>query len=158
VTAVIVMLTYERFRSSLNSTTALREFQMTTLLVVEYDRLLRESMTLALTMKGYAVLPAATGQDALSLLAAGQPTPDLILSEIALPDLDGFALLGRVRSEVRYGGILFVFVTTIDAPEMIRKGKALGADNHVVKPFNFDHLITIIEDHLTAAKRDRGRG
>jgi DNA-binding response OmpR family regulator len=102
---------------------------------------------------GYRVATAATGEDALAKLA-GEP-PDLVVLDIMLPGLDGFAVCARIRE---VSTVPIIMLTAKGAQEDKIKGLRLGADDYVVKPFSAQELLARVEavlrrSHLAEAPR-----
>ncbi|MEO3801335.1 response regulator transcription factor [Nonomuraea sp. B1E8] len=109
------------------------------LLVVDDEPNIRELFSASLRMAGFEVLTAADGKEALRV--AQQGAPDLVMLDVMLPDLDGLAVAGRLRSRGRRVPVLFV--TAKDAPEDRLAGLGLGAD-YVTKPFSLEEVIARI--------------
>jgi two-component system KDP operon response regulator KdpE len=106
-------------------------------------------LTLALTARGYGVIAAATGEEGIS--SAALETPDLIVLDLGLPDLDGVEVCRRLREWTETP----IIVLSADGTES-RKVEALneGADDFVTKPFG----IAELEARMRVALRHRGRG
>lgn len=121
---------------------------MTKVLVAEDNLTLLEEITLALEMRGYEVDQATDGQKALDILSDSAQLPDIIVSDIAMPDVDGFQLLEHLRNDPACNGLPFLFITAFDSPNSLRISKELGADDYIVKPFKEEDLILAIENKL----------
>ncbi len=121
---------------------------MTKVLVAEDNTTLLENITLELELLGYEVLQATNGQGALNVLKTTDQLPDIIVSDIAMPDLDGFQLLEHVRSDPAWEGIPFLFLTAFDNQDNIRVSKQLGADDYIVKPFMADDLVLAMQSKI----------
>jgi len=121
---------------------------MTKVLIVEDDHNLRENMMIELEVQGYDTLEASDGKGALYILRASEQLPDIIVSDIAMPDMDGYDLLRYIRSDARWYGIPVLFVTAFGDKDSIRVSKELGVDDYIVKPFEMDDLIVAIENKL----------
>ncbi|AGT11623.1 response regulator [Paracoccus aminophilus] len=108
---------------------------------------------------GYGALEVASGEEALEQLARVQP--DLILCDISMPGMDGYAVLQAVKAA---GGpnaaIPFVFLTALAERQQIIDGKRLGADDYLVKPIDYDLMLATVEARLRQLKLwpDRGTG
>jgi len=117
----------------------------TSILIVEDNDTLRRLLEYRLS-KLYTVRSAAHGEDALRLIEEG--LPDLIVSDIMMPRMDGFALLNILRQEERTRAIPFIFLTAkTDDPSRL-KGMGQGVDDYITKPFDIDYLLTRIEKIL----------
>lgn len=101
-------------------------------LVVDDSFTLRELQRRILERAGYEVVLAEDGVEALSVLAE-EDGVDVLVSDIDMPNLDGFGLVEAVRSESRFESLPVVIVTSRDADEDRRRGIELGADEYVVK-------------------------
>lgn len=118
-----------------------------TILVVDDDKLIRWSVSVILGNAGYRVHEAATGKKGLA--AVVQHRPDLVLLEIALPDMDGFTLLEAI-CEIRPD--LPVLVMTADATsETARQAARLGARGQLDKPFDPALLQATVSEALEPA-------
>ncbi|MFI7124557.1 response regulator transcription factor [Nonomuraea sp. NPDC050153] len=118
------------------------------LLVVDDEPNIRELFSASLRMAGFEVLTAADGMEALRV--AEESTPDLVMLDVMLPDLDGLAVAGRLRSRGRRVPVLFV--TAKDTPEDRLAGLGLGED-YVTKPFSLEEVIARIRAVLRRTRR-----
>ena len=107
------------------------------LLLADDDDNLRSMLEAALRHHGYDVTAVASGREALA--AAGESNPDLIVLDVMMPDLDGFEVCRRLRTEG--SRVPVVFLTARDATEDKVRGLTLGGDDYVVKPFSLDELV-----------------
>jgi two-component system sensor histidine kinase/response regulator len=118
----------------------------TSILVVEDEALLRQGLKALLQSRGYEVATAANGQEALDVLA--QSRPDLILADIMMPVMDGYALYEAVRANPTWDAIPFVFLTALGDKTDIRLGRELGVDDYVVKPCEPEEVLASIQGRL----------
>ncbi len=102
-----------------------------------------------LDMAGYKVQLAENGQEALQVLTRFRP--DLIISDIMMPEMDGFALLEEVRRRPNWAVIPFIFLTAKGQRTDIRAGKQLGADDYLVKSVDLDDLLVVVRAKLDRA-------
>jgi two-component system OmpR family response regulator len=107
------------------------------LLIADDDDNLRSMLEAALRHHGYDVTAVASGREALA--AASEAAPDLIVLDVMMPDLDGFEVCRRLRTEG--SRVPVVFLTARDATEDKVRGLTLGGDDYVVKPFSLDELV-----------------
>lgn len=107
-------------------------------LVVEDNATLRRLLEYRLG-KRFNVRSAMHGEHALQLIE--QEPPDLIVSDIMMPHMDGFALLAALRSDARFQAIPFIFLTAKNDDLSRQKGLRKGVDDYLTKPFDIDHLI-----------------
>jgi len=94
----------------------------------------------------YAVQVASSGTHALRV-ALAEP-PDLVLLDVMMPDMDGYAVLEAMRAQPRLADVPVIFVTGLEGPEDQRRGFALGAADYVVKPYNADIVLARVRAHL----------
>ena len=101
----------------------------------------------ALRHLGFEVFPVANGRDALAAVATVQP--DLIVLDVMMPDLDGFEVCRRLRTEGKRVPVLFL--TARDATDDKVRGLTLGADDYLVKPFSLEELVARVNAVLRRA-------
>jgi signal transduction histidine kinase len=121
---------------------------MTKIMVVEDNMTLLESIAFELEMQDYDVVQAMDGQSAINQLEQMSSLPDIIVSDIAMPELDGYKLLELVRHNEAWQSIPLIFLTAFDSKNSIRISKELGVDDYLVKPFDPDDLIIAVENKL----------
>lgn len=100
--------------------------------------------------KGIQVAPATSGEQALGLAVAKMP--DLILLDVQMPEMDGFEVCRRLKSDPITRDIPVIFLTARSESEDIMKGFMLGAIDYITKPFNSDEVIIRIKNHLELKK------
>lgn len=116
-------------------------------LLVDDDAELTDILHDYLEDKGLQVTEAGSARQALYLLKHSGPY-DLVLLDIGLPDLDGLAVLERLRLD---GYDLPVVMATAESNSLkVRRARQLGVSAYLLKPFDLDHLVQIV-DHLLAA-------
>jgi two-component system sensor histidine kinase/response regulator len=116
------------------------------ILVVEDDLALLEGVSELLKLSNYRVLTATNGREALAVL--DQHRPDLIVSDIMMPEMDGYAFHAAVREQPDMFTIPFIFLTARGEKRDIRKGKASGVDDYITKPFDDEDLLVAVESKL----------
>ena len=119
-----------------------------TILIVEDNVSLLEGLRDLLESTGYLVKTAENGSDALDLLE-NKLKPDLIISDIMMPRIDGYELKAKVREKPELVGVPFIFLTAKGGRDDIRKGKDLGADDYITKPFDEEDLLVAIRSKLS---------
>lgn len=123
-------------------------------LIVEDEPNLLLGIRDILQLDGYEVHTAQNGLEALDVLGdMGERLPDLIVSDIMMPKLDGLEFLQEVRKDSRWLMIPFIFLTAKGSKEDVQAGKRLGVDDYLVKPFDADDLLVAVESKL---KRHEG--
>ena len=119
-----------------------------TILVVEDDAQILEILTILLREQGYHVVRARDGQTALSQVK--NTRPDLIVSDVRMPGMDGFTLCEHVRADPAFAHVPFIFLTARDEKADRRRGMVLGADDYLTKPFEPEDLLLAIDARLCA--------
>ena len=123
-----------------------------TLLLIEDDEGIAEPLVFGLQSENMKVLHAPNGADGLALARSEQP--DVILLDVMLPDIDGFALCRTLRRE----SATPILMLTARGQEMDRvMGLELGADDYVVKPFSFRELLARVRAVLRRRDLDQGK-
>jgi putative two-component system response regulator len=117
-----------------------------TLLVVEDDPAMLVALRDILEASGYTVHTAANGQAALEVM--GRLRPNLILSDIAMPIMDGIELFDAVRRMPDAATIPFIFLTARGTREDIFAAKSLGADDYITKPITSQELLAAVKARL----------
>ena len=117
------------------------------LLVVEDEPAMLGVLQDILEAEGYEVYAAANGVEALEILKQ-KPIPDLIISDVMMPRMDGFELLRRVRRVDAWVNIPFMFLTARSEPSDMVSGMTLGADDYIPKPFEYAELTRVVAARL----------
>jgi two-component system alkaline phosphatase synthesis response regulator PhoP len=113
------------------------------ILIVEDEESLLKLESILLTTKGYLVQGATTGLAALEAVA--DEPPDLILLDIMLPEMDGFDVCERIKTDPRTKHIPVILLTARKTPEDVARGEAVGADQYITKPFKSAMVMETIE-------------
>ena len=121
-----------------------------TILVVEDDVLMLIGVSEMLRSAGYQVIGAEDGLAGLKALQ--QTRPDLIISDIMMPNLDGYGFLRKVRENPQWLDIPFIFLTAKGEKMDVRQGKQLGVDDYVTKPFDPEDLLVPVRARLKRAQ------
>ena len=113
------------------------------ILIVDDSRTQRERLRMLLARADYEVETAADGQEAI--VRVEQSPPDLIVSDVVMPGMDGFAFCQAVRANPATRRVPFILVTEWSAPTDVVRGLEAGADNFIPKPYDEDQLLGRIE-------------
>jgi CheY-like chemotaxis protein len=117
-----------------------------TILLVEDDVALLEGMGDTLEMMGYQTIKATNGREGLERLA--QVRPDLIISDIMMPEMDGYEFHKAVSSMSDTATIPFIFLTAKSDQADVRKGLREGVDAYLTKPFDLEDLLLHVQNKL----------
>lgn len=114
------------------------------ILVVEDDASLRDLLRLHLSAAGYEVQTAADG------IAAGyevlKSPPDLIITDVQMPNMDGFEFVAALKSDKSLPPIPVIFLTSVEDGD--QRGRELGAVGYVTKPVRADRLLALVAQHV----------
>lgn len=116
------------------------------ILVVEDDASMQKIIVTMLSRSGYQVTVASNGHEALTRIS--EFFPDLIISDIMMPDMDGISLLDNLRSHDSTRSIPLILVTAKATTANIIEGMQLGADDYLVKPFVMSELLARVRSKL----------
>ncbi len=119
---------------------------MKSILLVEDDEYMVNIMAKVLEEEGYRVHKSLSAEEALRFCR--ECTPDLIISDVKMGEMDGFALLGEIYSTAELKHIPFVFLTAHEESAAVRKAKELGATAYITKSFELDDIIRAIKQLL----------
>jgi len=115
---------------------------MEKILVIEDEKDVRENNHRAADSRGFTAIGAENG--ALGVRLARELLPDMILSDILMPGLDGYGVLATLSQERLTAAIPFILSTARVTREDTRKGMDLGADDYITKPFTRKELLNAI--------------
>jgi CheY-like chemotaxis protein len=118
------------------------------LLVADDNQDILFNLKIMLEESGYEVITSINGEKALDILKSGK-IPDLIVSDIMMPNMNGYEFFAEVSSHPQWNRIPFLFLTAKSTPEDIRLGKMLGVDDYITKPFNKEDLIASVSGKIT---------
>lgn len=109
------------------------------ILVVDDEAMIRKVVGRGLTAAGCTVVYAADGEEALARLT--EALPDLVISDVTMPRMDGFELVKRIRSQAATKALPVILLTGRGDTEDLVAGMGLGADDYLVKPFALRELL-----------------
>jgi signal transduction histidine kinase len=120
-----------------------------TILIVEDYQSLRAALRALLEAEDYRVRTASNGCEALEVMEG--ECPDLIVSDIRMPEMNGYDFYRAVRAQQEWVSIPFIFLTVKASRDDVLKGKALGADDYLTKPLDPKDLLVTIAAQLGRA-------
>jgi DNA-binding response OmpR family regulator len=123
---------------------------MKKILIIEDDRRIGLALGIRLRSFGYLTWLAADG--AMALKGIADHKPDLILLDISLPDMDGFAVAEQIRSTLRLATPI-IFLTASKRPEFHQRARDLGAVDFFEKPFESQDLLSALVKNLPQPER-----
>lgn len=123
------------------------ETEATKLLLVDDEPGLREAVEAYLADEGFVVQVASNANEAWALIQ--QQIPDLVITDIMMPQVDGYQFLEKLRNDPRYKGLPVVFLTAKGMTADRIKGYESGCDAYLSKPFDPDELVAIVKNLLS---------
>jgi DNA-binding NarL/FixJ family response regulator len=104
-----------------------------------------------LEFRGYEVITAENGREALEVLESA--TPDMIICDVMMPEMDGYSLVSTIRADPKTSWIPVLFLSAKGQSQDRVKGLNIGADVYMVKPFEPEELVAQVESSLKQASR-----
>ncbi|MAU12122.1 MAG: hypothetical protein CL607_20035 [Anaerolineaceae bacterium] len=117
--------------------------QPITILVIDDEAELREELLDILTFEDFNAIEAANGTEGIA--KARQESPDMIICDVGMPDMDGYQVLEALQKDSSTATIPFIFLTAFADHANQRRGMSLGADDYMTKPFTKEDLLTAIQ-------------
>src|SRR5947209_5144793 len=124
-------------------------------LIVDDDPWILRMVSTLLEKRGYAIATASDGEE--GLMRADQLRPDLIITDVMMPKLDGWALVRALRSRPELALVPVIFLTALGGEEDRIRGFRLGADDYLPKPFRFEELDLRVANALKKAQTTRAK-
>jgi diguanylate cyclase (GGDEF)-like protein len=116
------------------------------ILIAEDEPSLRENLQWMLELEGFSVQVARDGQEAMALALRG--VPDLVLTDVMMPNMDGYALIKALRANSGTSTVPIVMLTAKADRSDVRAGMNLGADDYLTKPYRREELLEAIRARL----------
>lgn len=126
---------------------------MKKILVVEDDFTIRNNLTEILLSSGFEPIPAVNGVDAM--LKVSKNLPDLIISDIMMPEMDGYKFYEKFNELFCSYNVPFIFLSAKIDHDDIRKGMNIGADDYITKPFRIKDLIDTVNSRLSKSEKQK---
>ncbi len=123
---------------------------MPTVLIVDDEESIRKNIERLLTLEGFDVATAPNGQHGLVL--AKSMLPDVLVTDVNMPVMDGFALVESVRALPQLVGTAIIMLTAVEDRANMRRGMSSGADDYITKPFRREELLDSIAAQLKKKK------
>jgi two-component system chemotaxis response regulator CheY len=117
------------------------------ILVVDDSPTIRKFISIALKIKGYEILSAEDGMIALELLP--NENIDLIITDLNMPNLDGFSLIQKIRTNENFINTPIIVMSNLSDSEDIERAMQLGANSYLIKPFDQNNIIKEVSKYLS---------
>ncbi len=128
---------------------------MKKILVIEDEPEMRRNIVTLLRFHQYEPIGAENGRQGLDL--ARRISPDLILCDVMMPELDGYGVLQALQADASLAGVPFIFLTAKGEKDDLRSGMNLGADDYLTKPVGNAELVSAIEARLRRSELQANR-
>lgn len=119
------------------------------ILIVDDERDAVELLELILTKENHEIKKAYNAHDAIEILESGIPLPDLILLDIKMPGIDGYAFCNDIKKNKRFQHIPIIILSALTFPNDVKRGYECGAVDYILKPWNNIDLVKRIEKRLS---------
>ena len=124
--------------------------------MVDDDEVIRQLIAVNLTLEGFDVATAVDGQDCLDKVAAIDP--DVITLDVMMPRLDGWVTAGQLRRNPQTSRVRVVLITARAQEDDKTRGREIGVDAYLTKPFDPGEMIRVVRELAGAASEARGTG
>lgn len=121
------------------------------ILIVDDEPTWIKVLSILLRKQGYRVLEASSAKEALKTLAGSRP--DLILSDVRMPDMNGFDFLDQVRRTARNTKTPVIFLSAIDDYDAKKVARDLGAADYLIKPFDEHDVLSVLSKYLNTTRK-----
>ena len=122
------------------------------ILIIEDNPEILDNISEILELDGYEILKAQNGKQGVEAAIAN--VPDLIICDIMMPVMDGYAVLHMLQKNEKLQNIPFIFLSAKNERTDIRKGMQLGADDYISKPFEPTDLLNVIAVRLKKSEME----
>ena len=120
-----------------------------TILIVDDSSTMRQMVAYTLKGAGYEIVEAGNGTEAIGKLNGGAK-PALVVTDLNMPEMDGITLITEIRKMAAFKFTPILMLTTESADDKKKAGQAAGATGWIVKPFNPDQMLKVIQKVLPA--------
>lgn len=123
-----------------------------TVFLVEDDEALVNNLKIFLEMNQIKLISAFNGKEGLVTLSKSESLPDIIISDILMPEMDGYDFYMKVAEKSEWSRIPFFFLSGKAEPDDVRFGKMLGASDYITKPFKAKELLKRIKNTIEKSR------
>ena len=116
-----------------------------TVFLIEDDNVLVQNLKMFMEIHNFQLISASNGKEGLKLLSNLKQQPDVIISDILMPEMDGYDFYMKVAENSEWSRIPFFFLSGKAEPDDVRFGEILGADDYITKPFKSKELLKRIK-------------
>lgn len=119
-----------------------------TILVIDDSATVVKFVSFSLRSNGYSVIAASDGMDALEKMSNAEQKIDLVITDLNMPNLDGYALIETLRHSAEHCHTPIIILSSEDGDDDRQRGMEVGADSYLVKPFKSDVLVEEVSRYL----------
>lgn len=119
-----------------------------TILVVDDSPTVVKFVSFSLKNSGYEVLTATDGMDALEKVSRLERRVDLVITDLNMPNLDGYGLIATLRENAEYSKTPIIILSSEEGEDLQKRGMQVGASSYLVKPFNASSLLNEVHKYL----------
>ncbi len=123
------------------------KFQNLKVMVIDDSKTIRRTAETLLQREGCEVITAVDGFEALSKIA--EANPDIVFVDIMMPRLDGYQTCALIKNSQNYQNIPVIMLSSKDGLVDRAKGRVVGSDEYLTKPFSKDELLNAIRNHVS---------
>lgn len=116
------------------------------ILVADDSPTIRKFVSVALSVKGYEIISCSDGMEAMEKLPSSKI--DLIITDLNMPNIDGFELIRSVRSNIEFKDLPIIVLSSLGSNDDIQKGLEYGANSYIVKPFDPKRVVYEVSKYL----------
>ena len=116
------------------------------ILIADDSATIRKFVSFSLTTKGFEIIPVSDGMEALEKLP--QREVDLIITDLNMPNVDGFELISTIRGNEEYTDIPIIILSSLSSQDEVNKGLSMGANSYLVKPFDPQRILYEVSKYL----------
>jgi two-component system chemotaxis response regulator CheY len=120
-----------------------------TILVVDDSPTVVKFVSFSLKSKGFHIVTACDGMDAIEKMSSMHGDIDLVITDLNMPNLDGYGLIDTLRQNQKYKDTPIIILTSEDDDKDMEKGIDVGANSYLVKPFKSNILIEEVSKYLS---------
>ncbi|MHA1916161.1 MAG: response regulator [Promethearchaeota archaeon] len=124
-------------------------------MIVDDNKDILFNLKIILETRGYKVITTPSGEEAINILSTITDEPEVIISDIMMPNMNGYEFFTSVSKLHQLNRIPFLFLTAKSTPEDIRFGKMLGVDDYITKPFKVEDLVASISGKISRNRNSK---
>jgi len=119
------------------------------IMIVDDSATVRKFVAASLTMQGFNVVAACDGMDALEKLPSG--TFDLVITDLNMPNMDGFELIRSLRENPQYRDLPVIILSSLGDQDSMATGRSLGVQSYLMKPFSLEKIQYEVSKYISWA-------